>query len=100
MEITIEIEDEHLDTFLALIKTFEGVEIVAIRRDDEEFVPYVEEPAVTYAKKDRPTVDEIEQLIIAKALRDAKAIERGELETRQFNSLEELLADLEADITD
>ena len=55
---------------------------------------------MVYGKKNRPSVDEIEQLIIAKALRDAKAIERGELETRDFNSIEDLLADLEADIND
>jgi hypothetical protein len=42
--------------------------------------------------KDKYTADEIEQLIIAKALSDAKKIERGELETR---SLDELLAELE-----
>ena len=42
----------------------------------------------------RPTVDEIEQMIIKKALLDAKAIERGELKTRP---LDELLAELQAE---
>ena len=42
----------------------------------------------------RPSVDEIEQMIIKKALLDAKAIDRGELKTRP---LEELLAELQAE---
>ncbi len=42
----------------------------------------------------RLTVDEIEQMIIKKALLDAKAIDRGELKTRP---LEELLAELQAE---
>ena len=42
----------------------------------------------------RPSADEIEQMIIKKALLDAKAIERGELKTRP---LDELLAELQAE---
>ncbi len=45
-------------------------------------------------KPTRPTADEIEQLIIKKALRDAAAIERGELKTRPLDAL---LAELEAE---
>ncbi len=45
-------------------------------------------------KPARPSVDEIEQMIIKKALLDAKAIDRGELKTRP---LEELLAELQAE---
>jgi hypothetical protein len=49
-------------------------------------------------KPARPLVDEIEQMIINKALLDAKAIDKGELKTRP---LEELLAELqEESITD
>ena len=40
----------------------------------------------------RPAADEIEQMIIKKALLDAKAIERRELKTRP---LDELLAELQ-----
>jgi hypothetical protein len=43
-------------------------------------------------KPARPSADEIEQMIIKKALLDAKAIDRGELKTRP---LEELLAELQ-----
>jgi hypothetical protein len=45
-------------------------------------------------KPARPSADEIEQMIIKKALLDAKAIDRGELKTRP---LEELLAELQAE---
>jgi hypothetical protein len=43
-------------------------------------------------KPARPSADEIEQMIIKKALLDAKAIDRGELKTRP---LEELFAELQ-----
>ena len=46
-------------------------------------------------KPARPSADEIEQMIIKKALLDAKAIDRGELKTRP---LEELLAELQAEL--
>ena len=51
-------------------------------------------------KSARPTADEIEQLIIQKALRDAKAIERGELKTRPFNNIIDLMNDLKSEIED
>ena len=70
---------------MALLKTLDYVDILYNHST-------LQEPASTYDKKNRPSADEIEQLIIAKALRDAKAIERGELETRD---LDELLAELE-----
>jgi hypothetical protein len=41
-------------------------------------------------KPARPSADDIEQMIIKKALLDAKAIDRGELKTRP---LDELLAE-------
>jgi hypothetical protein len=47
-------------------------------------------------KPARPSVDEIEQLIIKKALRDAKAIDRGELKTKSFNSIADLMSDLKS----
>jgi hypothetical protein len=43
-------------------------------------------------KPARPSADEIEQMIVKKALLDANAIDRGELKTRP---LEELLAELQ-----
>ena len=51
-------------------------------------------------KAARPTGDEIEQLIIQKALRDAKAIERGELKTHPFNNIIDLMNDLKSEIED
>ena len=45
-------------------------------------------------KPARPLADEIEQMIVNKALLDAKAIDRGELKTRP---LEALLAELQAE---
>jgi hypothetical protein len=47
-------------------------------------------------KPARPSVDEIEQLIIKKALRDAKAIDRGELKTKSFNNIADLMSDLKS----
>jgi hypothetical protein len=51
-------------------------------------------------KPARPTVDEIEQMIIKKALLDAKAIDRGELKTKTFNNISDLMADLKSEIED
>ena len=42
----------------------------------------------------RPSVEEIEQMIIKKALLDAQAIDRGELKTRPLDAL---LAELQAE---
>ena len=91
MEITLKVENAHYATFLAFIKTLDYVKI----EETETSVGYVSEPLMVYSKKNRPSVDEIEQLIIAKALRDAKLIEWGKLKTR---NLDELIADLEADL--
>ena len=88
MEITLKVENAHYATFLAFIRTLDYVKI----EETETSVGYVSEPLMTYNKKNRPSVDEIEELIIAKAKRDAKAIERGELETRD---LDEFLLELE-----
>ena len=94
MEITLKVENAHYATFLAFIKTLDYVKI----EEEQPSVSHLSEPSMVYNKKNRPSVDEIEELIIAKAKRDAKAIERGELEASQFSSLEEYLADLEADL--
>jgi hypothetical protein len=51
-------------------------------------------------KPARPTVDEIEQMIIKKALLAAKAIDRGELKTKTFNNISDLMADLKSEIED
>ncbi len=45
-------------------------------------------------KPARPSEEEIEQMIIKKALLDAKAIDRGELKTRPLDAL---LAELQAE---
>jgi hypothetical protein len=60
--------------------------------DDEATPISIGEPVVAYGNPNKLSADEVEQLIIAKCLRDAKAIERGELETRD---LDEFLAELE-----
>ncbi len=51
-------------------------------------------------KPTRPTVDEIEQMIIKKALLDAKAIDSGELKTKTFNNVSDLMADLKSEMGD
>ena len=93
MEITLKVENAHYATFLAFIRTLDYVKI----EETETSVGYVSEPLMTYNKKNRPSVDEIEHIIIAKALRDAKAIERGKLETRD---LDELLFELENELAE
>jgi hypothetical protein len=94
MEIRLSIKDKYVDAFMALIKKLKYVEIKEI--SDNAFQT-VEEPVVSYNKKEKISADEVEQLIIAKALRDAKAIECGELETYPFDSIEALIADLNDD---
>jgi hypothetical protein len=90
MEILLKVDDSKYELLLALLKTLDYVKIHEITEEDK--VAYAAEPLLGYKKKSKPTVDEIEQLIIAKALRDAEAIEWGELETRD---LDVLLAELE-----
>ncbi len=51
-------------------------------------------------KPARPSVDEIEQMIIKKALLDAKAIDRGELKTKSFSNIADLMNDLKSEIED
>jgi hypothetical protein len=51
-------------------------------------------------KPARPSVDEIEQMIIKKALLDAKAIDRGELKTKKFSNIADLMNDLKSEIED
>jgi AAA+ superfamily predicted ATPase len=48
----------------------------------------------------RPSANEIEQMIIKKALFDAKAIDRGELKTKSFNNIADLMNDLKSEIED
>lgn len=93
MEIRLSIKDEHIDAFMALIKKLEYVEIKEISNPAQA----AEEPIVAYNKNEKISAEEVEQLIIAKARRDAKAIERGELETYPFDSIEALIADLNND---
>jgi phage gp36-like protein len=92
MTIKINVKDTYAATFLAFLKT---VDYVTIEKgiDNEGVVPSnVQEPTMTYGKKKKTPADEIEALIVAKALRDAQAIEEGTLEIRP---LEELLTELE-----
>ena len=91
MDIFLKIEDSKYESFLALIKTLDYVQIHELAQESPA-LSYASEPLLAYKKTNRPSVDDIEQLIIAKALRDAKAIERGELETRD---IDELFAELE-----
>ena len=59
----------------------------------------VNQPTTQYGKKPRPSADEIEQMIIKKALLDAKAIQRGELKgLKSYDNYKDLIADLEAEI--
>jgi hypothetical protein len=90
MELKLKIEDKHVEAFMEIIKKLKYVEIMYI--NDEVTPSSVGESDVAYGNPKKLTADEVEQLIIAKCLREAKAIERGELETRD---LDELLAELE-----
>jgi hypothetical protein len=98
MELKLKIEDKHAEAFMEIIKKLNYVEIMYI--NDEVTPSSVSESVVAYGNPKKLTADEVEQLIIAKCLRDAKAIERGELKTRSFDSVEALIADLEADQND
>ena len=118
MEIRLSIKDKYVDAFMILIKKLKYVEIkevidnkeVESKADawkrvaqDDEMLSLANEGLTDYKllinKKNRPSADEIEQLIIAKALRDAKAIERGELKgMKSYANYKDLIADLESDI--
>jgi hypothetical protein len=96
MELTLKIEDKYYKTFVSFLKTLDYVEVL-----ENKTPQIVEEPKAKYGHKNkRPSADEIEQMIIKKAMLDAKRIERGELETRSFDSIEALIADLEKDQND
>ena len=96
MEIRLSIKDKYVDAFMALIKKLKYVEIKEISGASFQTV---DEPIVVYNKKEKISADEVEQLIIAKALRDAKAIERGELKgIKSYTNYKDLIADLESDI--
>ena len=93
--LTIEFDATDYPTLLEIFKKFQ-VKIKSKKQlldiDNASVASVVNEPTSKYAKKPRPSADEIEQMIIKKALLDANAIERGELETRD---LDKLLAELE-----
>ena len=94
MELTIKIEDKDFDRVTTLLKTLD-VEI--IERNAPSSV--MSEPMAKYGQKKRPSADEIEQMIIKKAMLDAKAIERGELKgLKTFDNYKDLIADLQAEI--
>ena len=95
MELTIKIKDKDFDKVTTFLKTLD-VEII----ERNAPVNVMSEPMTKYGQKKRPSADEIEQMIIKKAMLDAKAIERGELKTRSFNSVAELMAHLEDDSND
>jgi hypothetical protein len=98
MELKLKIDNKHAEAFMAILKKLKYVEIMYL--NDGVTPSGVGEPVAAYGNPKKLTADEVEQLIIAKCLRDAKAIERGELETRSFDSVEALIADLEADQND
>jgi hypothetical protein len=98
MELRLSIEDKHAEAFMAILKKLNYVEIMYV--NDESTPSSVGEPDVAYGNPKKLTADDVELLIIAKCLRDAKAIERGELKTRSFDSVEALISDLEADQND
>lgn len=95
MELTIKIQDKDYNVLTTFLKTL-NAEILS----NDTSLSVAQEPMTPYGKKKRPSADEIEQMIIKKALLDAKAIERGELKTRSFNSVAELIAHLEDDSND
>jgi 23S rRNA A2030 N6-methylase RlmJ len=90
MELKLNIEDKHVEAFMKIIKKLKYVDITYM--SDEATHSGVSEPMVAYGNPKKLTADEVEQLIIDKSLRDANAIERGELEPRD---LDELLTELE-----
>jgi hypothetical protein len=91
MELILNVQDKYLDDFKALISKLDYVEAI------DSVLSNVEEPTVQYKKMSkRPSANQIEQMIIKKALKDAEAIERGELET---TDLEILLAELDNEKT-
>ena len=92
MEIRLNIKDKYAATFLAFLKTLDYVTIEKAYNTEGGIPTGVQESKIVYGQKSKMSADEIEQLIIAKALSDAKKIERGELKTR---SLDDLLAELE-----
>lgn len=100
MEIKLSIKDKYAATFLAFLKTLDYITIKEGFNTEGGILSSVQEPAAIYGKKNKLSADEIEQLIIAKALSDARKIERGELELRTFNSSKELIADLEAQLNE
>ena len=94
MELTIKIKDKDFDKVTTLLKTLD-VEII----ESNTPASIMSEPMAKYGQKKRPSADEIEQMIIKKAMLDAKAIERGELKgLKAFNNYKDLIADLEAEI--
>ena len=88
------IKDKDFNRVTTLLKTLD-VEI--IERNAPASV--MSEPMTKYGQKKRPSADEIEQMIIKKAMLDAKAIERGELKgLKSYDNYKDLIADLQAEI--
>ncbi len=105
MEIRLKIKDKYAARFLAFLKTLDYVTIEkaynTVRRDSygEGGVPTgVHESKTVYGKKNKLSAGEIEQLIIAKALSDARKIERGELTLKSYDNYKDIIADLKAEI--
>ena len=96
MELTIKIKDKDFNKVTTFLKTLD-VEII----ESNTPASVVSEPMVKYGQKKRPSADEIEQMIIKKAMLDAKAIERGELKgLKSYDNYKDLIADLQAEIED
>ena len=98
MELRLKIKDKYASTFLAFLKTLDYITIENALNTDGVVGAGVQEPAAVYGKKNKLSADEIEQLIIAKALSDARKIERGELELKSYDNYKDLIADLKAEI--
>lgn len=98
MEIKLIIKDKYAPTFLAFLKTLDYVFIEEGFNTEGVTPSGLQESAAVYGKKSKLSADEIEQLIIAKALSDARKIERGELTLKSYDNYKDLIADLKAEI--
>ncbi len=97
MELKIKIKDKNFEKFKAFITTLDAAEFEII--EAETMPNQANEPTAEYGKKPRPSTDEIEAMIIKKALLDAKAIQGGEMkDLKSYDNYKDLIADLEAEI--
>ena len=97
MEIRLNIKDKYAATFLAFLKTLDYVTIEKAYNTEGGVPTGVQESKTAYGKKNKLSADEIEQLIVAKALSDARKIERGELTLKSYDNYKDLIADLKAE---